>query len=378
MVRLRTPLATLCPQPRTDSSISRPRRATWLAALFLVGLTLGPWRSSRAQAATHRRVAVLRVDIQGGMAPNNDDFLRRSLMESLANADFQVFGGLAVNQLLKQGSRLENCREASCYQEIARSLGVEYLVNGAITVDRKNYDVTLELISGRDGRLIDKYNEPCQLCGIKEVANKLDQLVQAVRRGAEGAAATAPARYSVESRPAGAEVLVDGRSAGITPISIDLTAGAHKLTVRAPGYDGSERSVNVESGSNGVVAVDLTPAGGAGGIGGGGRGPSRFMSWTAMALGVVAVGVGFVALHFNGQFLECVEPAGAPQGKECVREKVRPTELESGILFGAGGMLFLTGATMLYFSPSDAPASTSAAGAPSLAHGWTAGIRGSF
>jgi hypothetical protein len=301
-------------------------------------------------------------------------------MESLANADFQVFGGLAVNQLLKQGSRLENCREASCYQEIARSLGVEYLVNGAITVDRKNYDVALELISGRDGRLIDKYNEPCQLCGIKEVGTKLDQLVQAVRRGAEGAAATAPARYSVESRPSGAEVLVDGRAAGATPISVDLTAGPHKLTVRAGGYDVSERSVNVESGSNGVVAVDLAPSGGGGGGGGGWRGPSRGLAWTTMALGVVAVGIGFVALHYNGQFLECVEPPGAAQGKDCIREKVRPTELESGILFGAGGMLFLGGATMLYFSPSDSPATASAPGAPTttLGRGWTAGLKGTF
>jgi TolB-like protein len=338
---------------------------------FLVGLAASP---SIAQAATHRRVAVLRVDIQGGLAPNNEDFLRRSLMESLANADFQVFGGLAVNQLLKQGSRLENCREASCYQEIARSLGVEYLVNGSITVDRKNYDVALELISGRDGRMIDKYNEPCQLCGIKEVGTKLDQLVQAVRRGAEGAAATAPARYAVESRPAGAEVLVDGRSAGVTPISVDLSAGPHKLTVRAGGYDISERSVSVESGSNGVVAVDLAPTGGGGG--GGGRGPSRVLAWTTMALGVVAIGVGFVALHYNGQFLECVEPAGAPQGKECIREKVRPTELESGILFGSGGMLLLGGATMLYFSPSD---TSSAPGqSASLTHGWTAGLKGTF
>lgn len=359
MVRLRTSL-----------------RPAGLAALVLVGLTLGGGFASTAVAAAHRRVAVLRVDIQGGLAANNDDFLRRSLMESLANADFQVFGGLAVNQLLKQGSRLENCREASCYQEIARSLGVEYLVNGEIKVDRKNYDVTLELIAGRDGKRIETYNEPCQLCGIKEVATKLDQLVQAVRRGAEGAAATAPARYAVESRPAGAEVSVDGRSAGTTPLSVDLTAGSHKLTVRAPGYDGSERTVNVESGTNGVVAVDLAPAGG---ISAAARGPSRMLAWTALALGAVAIGVGVVALQFNGEYLECAEPGASTPRQNCTRERLRATELESGALFGAGGMLMLTGATMLYFTPSaSALSSAPAATTPSLAGGWTAGLRGKF
>jgi hypothetical protein len=349
-----------------------------LAALALVFAVMFSFEPTTAAAAVHRRVAVWRVEFPGGgMAANNEDFLRRSLMEGLANADFQVFGGLTVTQLLKQGSRLESCREEACYQEIARSLGVEYLVTGTITVDRKNYDISLELINGRDGKLIDRYQEPCQLCGIKEVGTKLDQLVQAVRRGADSAAASAPARYSVESRPAGAEVTVDGKVAGATPLAVDLSAGQHKVAIASLGYEASERTLNVESGTNGVVTVDLAPVGG---VTGGRARPVRMLAWTAIAVGLVAVGVGAVALSYNNRYLGCDDPTPPPSEAQCMLRRVQPTELEAGTLFGAGGVLFLGGVTTLFLTPSDPPGMSGMNAAPgSVARkGWVAGFQGRF
>lgn len=361
--------------PRLSSSlivrVAFALTVSWLGSLLL------PDGVAPAMAAGGRRVAVWRVEFPGGgMAANNEDFLRRSLMEGLANADFQVFGGLTVTQLLKQGSRLESCRQESCYQEIARSLGVEYLVTGEIKVDRKNYDITLELINGRDGKIIDKYNEPCQLCGIKEVGTKLDQLVQAVRRGADSAAATAPARYAVESRPPGAEVTVDGRVAGMTPVSLDLSAGQHKIAVRSLGYEVSERTLNVESGTTGVVAVDLAPAGSVAGAGGS-TSTARMLAWTALAVGAVAVGVGAVALKYHNQFLSCHDPAGADE-RSCRVKNVRPTELEAGAFFGAGGILILTGVTTLWLAPADAGPAASAQGSSVARGGWVGGVQGRF
>jgi hypothetical protein len=352
--------------------VSLPRLLATAALLLATVFSFSP---PSAAAAVHRRVAVWRVEFPGGgMAANNEEFLRRSLMEGLANADFQVFGGLTVTQLLKQGSRLESCREESCYQEIARSLGVEYLVTATITVDRKNYDISLELINGRDGKLIDRYQEPCQLCGIKEVGTKLDQLVQAVRRGADSAAATAPARYAVESRPAGAEVTVDGKVAGATPLAVDLSAGQHKVAIRSLGYEPSERTLNVESGTNGVVTVDLAPVGT---VTGGRSRPVRIVAWTAIAVGLVAIGVGAVALSYNNRYLGCDDNPAPISESDCVLRRVQPTELESGLLFGAGGTLLLGGVTTLFVTPSDPPGMAKA-GSNRFASGWVAGLKGRF
>jgi hypothetical protein len=377
MLRLRSLLSPSTPTHPFRKALLRPAATTKPAkttllprglAAVVVALTLTTL-AAVAQAAP-RRVAVLRVEFQGGMAANNEDFLRLRLMEGLASADFQVFGGLPVSQLLKQGSRLESCRQESCYQEIARSLGVEYLVTGVVSVDRKNYEITLELISGRDGKTIDKYTEPCQLCGISEVGTKVSQLVQAVRRGADSAAAAAPGRYAVESRPLGAKVTVDGKEAGTTPLTVELAAGAHRISIEAPGYQSLERLVNTESGSNGLIAVDLTPAGLASLSD---ARPWRMLGWTAMAVGAVAVGVGFVVLHYQGQYIGCLMPGGAAEDM-CDKAQVRQTELEAGILFGAGGMLALSGATLLYLAPTDAPTGPAVARSPGL----IAGIRGRF
>src|SRR5215213_2699262 len=127
-------------------------------------LTQAPGGSvAQAAPAGHRRVAVLRTEYLGDMPANNKDFLSERLVIGLAAAEFQVFAGLTVSQMLKQGSRLENCRQPNCYQEIAQRLGVEYLVTGVVQVDRKNYEVTLDLVAGRDGKSVGQSRERCEL-----------------------------------------------------------------------------------------------------------------------------------------------------------------------------------------------------------------------
>jgi hypothetical protein len=327
-------------------------------------------------------VAVLRVDFPETMPVNNKDFLNERLIVSLAAADFQVFAGMTVSQMLKQGSRLESCRQPTCYQEIAQRLGVEYLVTGAVSVNRKNYTVTLDLIAGRDGRSVGQSSEPCELCGIAEVGGKMDRQVLALRGYAETAAATAPARFSIETRPPGAEVLIDGKAAGVTPLSVDVPAGSHQMAVKAAGFRTSERSVYADSGMNGYLALDLAPDSVIPMIGGGGSRSTKLWAVTAMVLGAASVAAGFFLLRYDGDFVECLTPRGAPQGMSCMVERQRETSLEAGALFGAGGLLVVGGAATLFLSPSDpvvpAAPGTPAASAVGARGGWLMGARGRF
>jgi hypothetical protein len=61
------------------------------------------------------------------------------------------------------------------------------------------------------------------------------------------AAAVIPARLSVDTQPAGAELLIDGQPRGRTPATFSIDPGAHTLTVRT---GGAER----------VVPLTLAPA----------------------------------------------------------------------------------------------------------------------
>jgi TolB-like protein len=341
-----------------------PHCAAVLAASLACSVLLSPG----VARAAHRRVAVLRLVFQEDMPDNNKNFLRERLIGGLAAAEFQVFAGMTVEQLLKQGSRLEACKEPSCYREIAQRLGVEYLVTGAVQVDKKNYDVVIDLISGRDGKGIGQSRERCELCGIKEVGTQMDRQVLSLRGKAEEAAATAPGRFSIESRPQGAEVTIDGKAAGVTPLSVDVSSGTHQMTVKANGFQVSERNIFVDSGMNGYLAVDLAPSGTMAAVIGGWR-PSRVTAVALALVGVAAVGAGVVTHYFHDSVVRCDDPR--PNG--CAVEIRRQTALEAGILYGAGGLLLASGGVMFFLAPSDTPRE------PQNGHrAWIAGATGRF
>jgi len=315
----------------------------------------------------HRRVAVLRVEFTGDMRDNDKVFLSEKLVLGLAAADFRVFAGLAVTELLKQGSRLETCRQADCYKEIASRLGVDYLVNLSVGVQKRNYDVSLELISGASGKKIGGGTERCELCGIREVGSQMDRQVLGLKRNAEAAAAAAPARVAVESRPAGAEVSIDGEPAGTTPLSVDVPSGSHQVVVKADGYAPSERSLFIESGTNGFLALDLAPTGVRAVAGRGHRGLG--IAATLVGLAATAAGIG-LQLFWDGGFVRCELPmSNIKMG--CQKEVQREASLESGILIGAGSMMLLSGGILWYLAPSGSPAD---AGLQSF----TTGVQGRF
>lgn len=63
----------------------------------------------------------------------------------------------------------------------------------------------------------------------------------------------------VESRPAGARVVVDGRAMGVTPLTIPaLAAGSHTVRLERAGYTSIATTTRVEPGARARVAVTLT------------------------------------------------------------------------------------------------------------------------
>jgi uncharacterized protein YjeT (DUF2065 family) len=352
----------------------RSRSRAIATALVLVAYFLLP----AAASAAHRRVAVLRTEFQGELPENGRNFLSQHLIEGLAAADFQVFAGLVVTQLLKQGEALENCRAAPCYREIARQLGVEYLVTALVHVEQKDYEVTLELVSGRDGNSLGQSREKCELCGIKEAGQLMDKQVLGLREFAAAAAATAPARYAIETRPAGLEVLIDGKRAGSTPLELDVPAGSHKLALNTDGRVQIERSLEVESGTNGVLSFDLAapalPSGDSAAVAlASHQRQLRYVGLGSMAVGVLSAVAGAIVLSLDGAFVECPD-GGKIQSKCSTKAILRETSVESGILFAAGGSLLAAGGVMVYMGWGDGRSEPSAPAAQSL----VVGARGSF
>jgi hypothetical protein len=58
-----------------------------------------------------------------------------------------------------------------------------------------------------------------------------------------------PGSLQVVSRPSGAEVIVDGQPVGRTPLSIEVSSGAHTVRLSLPGFNPWQTTVNVQPGS---------------------------------------------------------------------------------------------------------------------------------
>lgn len=73
------------------------------------------------------------------------------------------------------------------------------------------------------------------------------------------AAVRAPARYRVAAEPVTAEVYVDGIDVGRTPLEIELTPGAHRIELRAEGYQPLVQEVDASDGQPRSLTITLAP-----------------------------------------------------------------------------------------------------------------------
>lgn len=309
-----------------------------VAVVALLPLLAGASPASAAPGAVgSQRVAVAHVDFEGSVSEAARDLFEGRVVEGLAAAQFEVFSSAAVSQKLSaDGRRLVNCRDGGCYPELARALGVSYLVAARVSESSKNYEIVLEIINGRTGGVIGTNRERCEICGVDEAGEKMALAASALRARLE-ALVTAPARFIIRSRPAGVAITVDGAPAGRTPIDRELTGGAHKLELAAPGYDRLDRTVAVVAGVDETIDLELVPIPG--------KFPFRKAGWAALVVGVAAVAAGIWAVAVDGDQVACAVP---DRLDHC--PTVRNTRALGGALIGAGAALGTLGGAWLYIS----------------------------
>ena len=75
----------------------------------------------------------------------------------------------------------------------------------------------------------------------------------------DGLRREAPLPLATESEPSGAELELDGRQAGLTPMSVRLHDGRHYLVFRSPGHIAAPRIIDVDGEPLGVLRVELDP-----------------------------------------------------------------------------------------------------------------------
>jgi hypothetical protein len=83
------------------------------------------------------------------------------------------------------------------------------------------------------------------------------ELVPAVSDDATGRNAAESGIVAVQSRPAGARVVVDGSLAGRTPIDVEVSVGSHEIRIEDEGYQAWVTTVEVAADDRVAVNASL-------------------------------------------------------------------------------------------------------------------------
>jgi hypothetical protein len=341
-----------------------------LLAVFTVALAL---TLSAGVAHAAPRVAVMPMEFEGRVPEVSRVSLNERLVQGLAAAGFEVSAGDVLENALPRGTTPDLCHAAPCYKVLAGKLALEFLVVSQLKIKERNYELKLRLVGGRDGKLIAEARDACELCGLQEVGEKLDKLASSLMSHAGGR--NDPARLMVQSQPPGATVTIDGRDAGETPVSVELTAGAHEVTFAARGYAGSHKKVTLDAGVRGLVSVDLLPLPAAPGIIKA-RGAARELGVITMGLGLAAAATGVaVLLVADHKPTLCAGQKLLPLPDDKLSAHCfQNARLPAGILIGAGGSALITGGLILFVDWGHGPAERGA----DASHAWVVSARGTF
>lgn len=95
----------------------------------------------------------------------------------------------------------------------------------------------------------------CEGCTTEALAASATDLMNALASTAQPAAAT----LMLDSRPSGAQVVVGGRTIGVTPLAHELAPGEQVITLRLDGHEIESRSVALRAGETTRVDVALVP-----------------------------------------------------------------------------------------------------------------------
>lgn len=175
-------------------------------------------------------VLLLPLEIDGEVEEHVAGSLELRLVEGLRRGNFTVVDGAALRDRLAAGA----C-EGACLRDLAAEAGATHLVRARVTVEGRDYNVQVELVSAARGEIAATSKEFCEICGYEELGERVGDLAAALRRKLS-AHLEPPPRLRVEVEPAGSVVTVDGEIVGVTPLDVEVAAGERDVVVHRDGY----------------------------------------------------------------------------------------------------------------------------------------------
>lgn len=260
-----------------------PLSEALVGTLMTAALAVGPAPPANTTPPVGSSLVLLdELALVGDASSDVGAALRKSIQRSLEAK------GVAVLKSAP-GAAAGPCKDVPCVTARASASGATHVVRGTVKASDRNYEVVLELHRGLGGRVLDTRAASCPICSVPEVEAAAAKAAAALAEAILAAPAEVLPSLSIASDPAGAIVLVDGEVVGQTPLTREVAAGEHTVTVKQEGYVDQTRTLTVEGESPAPLAFALTrrPAPRAG---------LTPIGWAALGLGAAAMVTGVALL----------------------------------------------------------------------------------
>jgi hypothetical protein len=229
--------------------------------------------------------AVLPLTISGELSEADRAALAGRLVEGLERGSFAV---IAPDQVAGMSAEAKGCANAKCFTAVAAASSSTHLVQTSVTVEDRDYQISVTLIDGSDGAVLARTDDGCEICGVADVGGLLATAAATLRTKLD-ALASGPATLILTSDPMDADVYLDGELVGVTPLDRPVIPGKHLLRISKDGYIALEREVTFIEGVSETIdtTLDKVPS----------RLPGRRWGWASIGVGAAALGGG-LALTF--------------------------------------------------------------------------------
>ena len=206
----------------------------------------------------------------------------------------------------------QNCTgEEKCLTAIGKRLGVDFVVTGTVGSLGDNYVLNI--------KVVDVATSKSQRIQSDPLRGSPDELIEGVRVAAYRLLAPQQINgaLQIQTDLVGAEVTLDGKSLGKTPLANNgvlakLSLGKHKLRVEAKGYDAFDSDVDVNFQKVSPVVVRLLQSGETTGTGRTiekERSPIYTRPWFIGSVGAVVILTAILIGRNAGHITTCTYPA---------------------------------------------------------------------
>lgn len=309
---------------RRGRGFDRAGMAAFIAILCCLG-GANAWANDEPQ----RTVAILDFVLEGSGPPELRPELERGLELGLRDSGVSVISRDEITRRLADAPELQGCTTITCLERVATKVGSSEFARARVHASGAAYVIALELLSAASGATTARRVEKsCPVCTIGEATEAVSQAARELVKS--GGPALLPVQ--VRSEPSGAQVMVDDRVLGTTPLSIELSPGRYVFRVSLPGHAVALKDVELGRGAPDdptSVTVRLLPLARP-------ASPHQhpgWMKWGTASVALAAMAAGVALIVTDGRVSDC---PGTP--RDTCRQ-VADTALAGWIAAGTGAVL---------------------------------------